>query len=461
MSDYMLVQSVTVEPKGSTLTTAALTSEEVLVVDSAQDFDDEGGTLDLNGARLQYTSIVEGVNLEDPDTINLAAPLAADAGVDDAVSPVVGGLIPEDWYAVGTMGEDGGEVTVPLDVDQRAQWPVGDYPDPVPVRVSDDLSRLEDAPGRTVSTRNAFRNTDTYTYDGVADRIELPLTKMPISGSEQPYWSAYEGAGFGQAMPPETWFIEGNLLVINDGYYMGQFAEDDLFWVTYAWDQALDDIQRPPQSAPTPALVIAEGFETGTLGDYLRLADCPGLTSVYAAGGGTFVADPHSGDQAALLFHDSGGGSLTPSTLSLDVPDVLATEVGLFFKAISGAPATMTAKFMVGSRKFTGLGSPIELWAEVDTSTLELRVREMPISGGGSDNTYTLVQDDWYELNGNYDGDWVLTNGGGVVASGSVGATPENYALFASALGQGVSDASFAGDLVTDDFYYRPPPDIQ
>lgn len=164
MSDYGQVQAVIVEPKGSTLAAEAAISDTSLLIDTAQDFDSDGGTLDLNGARLQYTSIEEGANPDDPDIVNLADPLALGADEDDAVGIVVGGQIPEDWYAVATMDGDGEEVHIPLTLDQRAQWIPGEYTDPVPVAVSEDMQHLEDAPGRTVTTSS---------FAGVLPRITV------------------------------------------------------------------------------------------------------------------------------------------------------------------------------------------------------------------------------------------------------------------------------------------------
>lgn len=347
MSDYAQVQSVIVEPKGSTLAADASVSDTEILVDTAQDFDDEGGTLDLNGARLTYTSIEEGVNPDDPDTIFLADPLAVGADEDDLVAPVVGNLIPEDWYAVVSMGEEGEMAHIPLDLDQRANWPVGDYPDPVPVVVSDDLQHLEDAPGRTVSSRNAFRNTDEYTYDGVAADIQLPLTKTPISGSEQPFWKAATVAVGGVGLPPGTWRIEMPNLVIDDPDLMAEFEEDDLFWVHYAYDAAADDISRPVESAPAIVgyvgdLAMAPPSQTSTGSTLLVIGHQPG-EDVSSSVSGTLTSFTMTQRSA---FSDGGnirvvtgglvGTTFTVTDISANIivpdapfPQTLAVNVGV------------------------------------------------------------------------------------------------------------------------------------
>lgn len=324
MSDYGEVQAVIVSPRGSTLTTAAGVADVELLIDSAQDFDSDGGTLDLDGVRLQYTSITEGTNASDPDTVNLAGPLAAGADEDTNVAPVVGGQIPEDWYAVITMGEEGDVAHVPLDVDQRAQWPVGEYPDPVPVIVSDDLQHLEDAPGRTVSTRNAFINTDEYTYDGIAADIQLPLTKIPISGSEQPFWKAATVAVGGIGLPPGTWRIESGFLVVDDPDLMAEFEVDDLFWVHYAYDAAADDISRPENAVP---------LTIGNPGD-LSI-----LTSSYQNAAGLYLVAGIDGQVVSA----TDSGTLTTITIGSDPsPTISSGGIRFVTGSLSGLDFTVT-----------------------------------------------------------------------------------------------------------------------
>lgn len=180
--DYALLEEVRSSPWGSVLAAAASVSDTELVVVNGSEFDAvEGGILDLNGARLAYTTVIDGDLPDDPDTIVLADPLAVAADAEDTVSVVIGGQIAEDVDAYVTMGE-GDQIIVPLTVDQRSQWPLGVYDPPVPVVVSDDMRRLEDAPGRTSPSRVKFQNADTVTAED-AGEVVLTLTYLPMPGS--------------------------------------------------------------------------------------------------------------------------------------------------------------------------------------------------------------------------------------------------------------------------------------
>lgn len=184
MSDYGRLQEVVTIARSTDLTIDATISDTEIVVDSAGDFDEDGGTLQLNGAQLDYTAIEWGVGEEDPDTITLAEPLAAAAEVDDNVQPVDGGLPVEDWYAIVDMGP-GDSVYVPLTFAQRAQWPEGTYDPPVRVIVSDDLQNLEDAPGRppTAGQRMVGWNTDAATAAADDAAVTINLTHVPNDGT--------------------------------------------------------------------------------------------------------------------------------------------------------------------------------------------------------------------------------------------------------------------------------------
>jgi hypothetical protein len=247
MSDYGLLQEVRISYRGSTLTAAAAVSDTELVVEYAGDFnydpddpDNSGGTLDLNGARLAYTAVTYGELPEDPDTIILAEPLTVAADVDDWVFAVAGGQILEDWEAYVTMDGGGDQVVARLSVDQRTQWPLGVYSDPVPVVLSDDLLHIEDAPGRTAGGRVAFRNIDTGTATGPGEDILIPLTFTPIDGSEQVFYNTtplkrtdWSRDDFLLTIPGETWFRSGKGA-----------------WVDYAYDgaaAALDAVNAPGQ----------------------------------------------------------------------------------------------------------------------------------------------------------------------------------------------------------------------
>lgn len=140
------VVAVISETLGSKLVADAAAGATSLVVEYAGDFEDSG-TLDLNGARLAYSSWTSGELEDDPDTITLAAPLAEAASEGDVVGVATAGATAVDVVARVTLG-DGDAVDVTLPFEQRPLWPVGDYDPPVPVEVSDDLMRLVSVPYR-------------------------------------------------------------------------------------------------------------------------------------------------------------------------------------------------------------------------------------------------------------------------------------------------------------------------
>jgi len=103
----------------------------------------------------------------------------------------------------------------------------------------DGRKKEEDA--ATTGTFVSFRNTDDYTYDGIAADIRIPLTRTPISGSEQPFWKADTVAVGGIGLPPGSWRVEMPELIIDDTDLMAEFDDGDLFWVDYAYDSAEDE----------------------------------------------------------------------------------------------------------------------------------------------------------------------------------------------------------------------------
>lgn len=137
-----LVSSVQRVPRGSEIVTAASLAATLIYVDSAEDFDDAGGDLEINGVRYEYLS--SDIDL---DTITLSTGLTAAAAIGDAVYPVMGGQVATDHIAFVSMGE-GDEAEVLIPYGERPLWPEGVYEDPVPVVLSPDLTRIVTVPGR-------------------------------------------------------------------------------------------------------------------------------------------------------------------------------------------------------------------------------------------------------------------------------------------------------------------------
>lgn len=159
-----LVNSVQRVSRGSEMLAAATVGATTLFVDSAEDFDDAGGDLDINGVRYAYTS--SNIDL---DTITLATPgLTASVAVGDGVYVVLGGQIAMDHIAYTTLGDgDPAEVIIPFA--ERVFWPEGDYPDPVPVVLSADLTSIEAVTGRSP----VINLMDTFRVDSTTGQVTI------------------------------------------------------------------------------------------------------------------------------------------------------------------------------------------------------------------------------------------------------------------------------------------------
>lgn len=179
MSVNGLVTSVQWVPQGSELTAAAILGATTLAVESTVDFDDAGGDLEINGDRYEYETCDE-----DALTVTLTSGLLAAAAADDRVFVVAGGQVAVDYLAFVTMGEgDDAEVEIPFSA--RALWPEGDYTNPVPVLLSDDLETIESVPGRTPEIDGGNLADDSVTASKIsADAIDgRTITGVTVTGS--------------------------------------------------------------------------------------------------------------------------------------------------------------------------------------------------------------------------------------------------------------------------------------
>lgn len=252
MTDYGLLTNVSALPRATTLDAAASIGDTTLTVDYAGDFDSiEGGTLDLNGARLAYTGITDGAQPSDSDTITLAAPLAVGADLGDTVSVVAGGQILTDYVAHVTMGI-GDEVHVPLDVYQVGAWPLGDYTDPVPVEVSDDLRELLDAPGWTA--------TGTADPPGAGDAVPVGTTGYTVT-------SGYGGARvYRSANPSAVVFASALASDAHPRQYVFADPEAGIYWSDGTVDPLTGGINLYLQDNATMVLAGSLNIKNGPLG---------------------------------------------------------------------------------------------------------------------------------------------------------------------------------------------------
>lgn len=137
------VRAVAWMPQGSELVADVAVGALSLPIDNPVDFDEDGGTLDLNGLQLDYDTV-------DPDLgiVSLSSATTAVASAGDRVNVVSGGVVAIDYMAFVSLG-DGDEVEVPIPYAQRDMWPEGEYDAPILVELSDDLETIISVPGRT------------------------------------------------------------------------------------------------------------------------------------------------------------------------------------------------------------------------------------------------------------------------------------------------------------------------
>lgn len=165
---FGVVTEVEARTLGSELVVAAVAGDTVLQVDLVSDFDEDGGTLILNGIQLAYTTV-------DPEleTITLAAPLVVAADEDDPVFQVEGGgSTPGVLWTAYVSLDEGDNVAAEIPTNLISYFPEGQYdvPAPVEVRLNGDtyevVSQPEVAPvfnGATVWNPRANRNMVTQT----------------------------------------------------------------------------------------------------------------------------------------------------------------------------------------------------------------------------------------------------------------------------------------------------------
>ena len=105
MAERGEVRAVAWMPQGSELAADAAVGALTMTVANPVDFDEDGGTLELNGVQLDYETI-------DPDTgiLTLSAALATAASAGDRVDVVAGGLVAVDYVAFVSPRREGDEV---------------------------------------------------------------------------------------------------------------------------------------------------------------------------------------------------------------------------------------------------------------------------------------------------------------------------------------------------------------
>lgn len=168
---------VNVDPQGSELVAAALSTDTVLVVEDASVYD-APGVVEVNGIRKTFTD--SDIEL---GTVTLASPLGVAAAVSDRVLVVTGGEIAYDYILVVSLS-DGEPAEVPIAYDARASWSPGPILPPIPVTISDDLTTILDAPGRSPQVGNevTVQGAGAYTFSDPDGNPLCQIGQLPDGG---------------------------------------------------------------------------------------------------------------------------------------------------------------------------------------------------------------------------------------------------------------------------------------
>jgi hypothetical protein len=191
MAERGEVQAVALVAQGSEVDADVAAGSLLLTVTNPVDFDEDGGTLEINDTRYEYETV-------DPDSgiVTLTLPLSSAISDGDRVLIISGGKIATDYIAYVSLG-DGDEVEVPIPYAERDLWPEGEYDDPVVVDLSDDLEEILTVPGRIPLRDGGYIDPNTLPLRAFQDQWSatgpgaqsLRLTYQPVLNSEHLYWN--------------------------------------------------------------------------------------------------------------------------------------------------------------------------------------------------------------------------------------------------------------------------------
>jgi microcystin-dependent protein len=210
MAERGEVQAVAWMPLGSELTADAAIGALLLTVDNSVDFDEDGGTLDLDGIQYDYSTVDHDSGLL---TLESALTVAAVAG--DRVNVWSGGQVAIEYTAFVSLG-DGDEIEVPIPYGDRDLWPEGEYDNPVLVNLADDLESMTGVPGRTPFRDGTFIDPETLPEgpqgipgppgaDGTPQYTWVKYADTPTTGmSDLPTGKAYLGLSYNHVDPTES-----------------------------------------------------------------------------------------------------------------------------------------------------------------------------------------------------------------------------------------------------------------
>lgn len=168
------VRAVALMPQGSELTADLASGAQVLTIDNPVDFDEDGGTVNINGDVYDYLTVDM-----DTGTVTLASATTAAAIAGDRVNVIGGGALAIDFIAFVSLG-DGDEVEVSIPYAQRDMWPEGEYDAPIIVDLSDDLDTILDVPGRTPLRDGSYIDPDTLPAPSGSDGNPPGISPTPV-----------------------------------------------------------------------------------------------------------------------------------------------------------------------------------------------------------------------------------------------------------------------------------------
>lgn len=259
MAERGEVRAVAFMPMGSELQADVTIGALTLTVDNSVDFDEDGGSLAVNGLTYDYTTI-------DHDTgiLTLASALTVAAVAGDRINVWSGGQIATEYTAFVSLG-DGDEVEVPIPYGERDLWPEGEYLSPVLVDLSDDLESMLGVPGRTPLRDGTFIDPLTAPTNAAT---QAALDANAVSITNLNTGLATKASVYVQATAPTG-------SVVGDTWYDTSAGNRVTVWNGTSWVARQDTAIATAQTAATTAQTTANGKNKVT---YSSVAS-PGVTA--------------------------------------------------------------------------------------------------------------------------------------------------------------------------------------
>ena len=258
--EYGRIVSVDLIPLGGSLAADAASAATSITVEDASDFDENGGSLLLNGVVYAYSTWTED-DATGVGTITIPAPGLTGAAVEGDMVAVYDTLyLTASTFKqaeVAVTGDDGNVDTLPAAiadhlVDKIDEGIRGLTGESVKLELDGDEWVIVDIYG--LGDPNAsgaqFLNTDTMTVT-VTGAQAFPLTRLPITGSEHVRWGGVD-------LLPSEWSRAGRIVTIPTPNYA---KVGDIYTAAYAYRVGLSETV-VGWGSTGPNLVVAEGDST-------------------------------------------------------------------------------------------------------------------------------------------------------------------------------------------------------